>query len=151
MTPFERLHPALKHHVVNSLGWKDLRPFQQAVIDPVLAGKHLLILAPTAGGKTEGALFPVLSRMLTEGWGGLSVLYVCPIKALLEPDARLDRYCTLLGWWLALWHGDIAAGRKKAILRLPARLPVDHPRVAGGDARLGRGSTSGGSSPVCGR
>ena len=84
MTPFDRLHPALKHHVVNSLGWDDLRPFQQAVIDPVLAGRHLLILAPTAGGKTEGAFFPVLSRMLMDGWIGLSVLYVCPIKALLN-------------------------------------------------------------------
>jgi ATP-dependent Lhr-like helicase len=120
VTPFERLHPALQHHVVNSLGWKDLRPFQQAVIEPVLEGKHLLILAPTAGGKTEAAFFPVLSRMLAEGWRGLSVLYVCPIKALLNNlDARLDRYCTLLGRRSALWHGDVAAGRKKAILRDP--------------------------------
>jgi ATP-dependent Lhr-like helicase len=120
VTPFDRLHPALKHHVVNSLGWSDLRPFQHAVIDPVLAGRHLLILAPTAGGKTEAAFFPVLSRMLTEGWQGLSVLYVCPIKALLNNlDARLDRYCTLLGRRSALWHGDVTAGQKKALLRAP--------------------------------
>jgi ATP-dependent helicase Lhr and Lhr-like helicase len=86
----------------------------------VLEGRHLLVLAPTAGGKTEAAFFPVLSRMLTEGWGGLSVLYVCPIKALLNNlDARLDRYCALLGRRSALWHGDVAAGRKKAILREP--------------------------------
>ncbi|HEY7427065.1 MAG TPA: DEAD/DEAH box helicase [Gemmataceae bacterium] len=120
MTPFDRLHPALKHHVVNSLGWDDLRPFQQAVIDPVLAGRHLLILAPTAGGKTEAALLPVLSRMLAEDWRRLGVLYVCPIKALLNNlDARLSRYCTLLGRRSALWHGDIPAGQKKAILRDP--------------------------------
>lgn len=118
--PFDHLHPALRYHVVNSLGWKDLRPFQQAVIDPVLAGKHLLILAPTAGGKTEAAFFPILSRMLTEGWQGLSVLYICPIKALLNNlEARLERYSTLLGRRSALWHGDIAAGQKKAILRDP--------------------------------
>src|SRR5262249_12864039 len=109
VTPFDRLHPALQHHVVNSLGWTDLRPFQQAVIDPVLAGKHLLVLAPTAGGKTEAAFFPVLSRMLAEGWQGLSVLYVCPIRALLNNlDARLTRYCTLLGRRSGLWHGDVA-------------------------------------------
>ncbi|HJT78296.1 MAG TPA: DEAD/DEAH box helicase [Gemmataceae bacterium] len=120
MTPFDRLHPALQYHVVNSLGWKDLRPFQQAVIDPVLAGRHLLVLAPTAGGKTEAAFFPLLSRMLTEGWRGLGVLYVCPIKALLNNlEDRLGRYCTLLGRRSALWHGDVAAGRKKAILRDP--------------------------------
>lgn len=120
MTPFDCLHPALRHHVVNSLGWTDLRPFQQAVINPILAGRHLLILAPTAGGKTEAAFFPVLSRMLTEGWAGLSVLYVCPIKALLNNlEPRLDRYCTLLGRRSALWHGDIPAARKKAIQRDP--------------------------------
>jgi ATP-dependent Lhr-like helicase len=120
VTPFDRLHPALKHHVVNSLGWDDLRPFQQAVIDPLLGGRHLLILAPTAGGKTEAALFPVLSRMLAEDWRRLGVLYVCPIKALLNNlDARLTRYCTLLGRRSALWHGDIPAGQKKAILRDP--------------------------------
>jgi ATP-dependent Lhr-like helicase len=120
VTPFDRLHPALRHHVVNSLGWKDLRPFQEAVIEPVLAGLHLLILAPTAGGKTEAAFFPVLSRMLAEGWQGLGVLYVCPLRALLNNlDARLSRYCMLVGRRSALWHGDVAAANKKAVLREP--------------------------------
>jgi ATP-dependent Lhr-like helicase len=51
--------------------------------------------------------------MLTGGWQGLSVLYVCPIKALLNNlDARLGRRS-------ALWHGDIATGQKKALLRDP--------------------------------
>ena len=95
MSHFEKLHPAVQHHIVNSLGWRSLRPFQDAVIPPVLAGTHLIILAPTAGGKTEAAFLPVLSRMLTEGWSGLSVLYICPIKALLNNlDTRLERYCT---------------------------------------------------------
>jgi ATP-dependent helicase Lhr and Lhr-like helicase len=50
---FDLLHPALQHHIVNSLGWRELRPFQETVIPQLLAGQHLLILAPTAGGKTE--------------------------------------------------------------------------------------------------
>ena len=98
MNGFEQLHPALQHHIVNSLGWRELRPFQDAVIPQILGGQHLIVLAPTAGGKTEAALFPTLSRMLSEGWSGLSVLYICPIKALLNNlDVRLQRYCTLLG------------------------------------------------------
>jgi ATP-dependent Lhr-like helicase len=120
VSPFDQLHPALQHHIVNSLGWKELRPFQEAVIEPVLSGQHVLILAPTAGGKTEGALFPVLSRMLGAGWQGLSVLYICPIKALLNNlEVRLGRYCDLLGRRSALWHGDVQAGQKKGILRDP--------------------------------
>jgi len=117
---FETIHPALQHHIVNSLGWRELRPFQEAVIPPILAGKHLIILAPTAGGKTEAAFFPVLSRMLSEGWTGLSVLYICPIKALLNNvDVRLQRYCRLVGRSSALWHGDITPSARRRILRDP--------------------------------
>ena len=84
MNAFDRLHPALQHHIVNSLGWRELREVQSLSIDAFLTGANLVILAPTAGGKTESAFFPVISQMLTEGWSGLSVLYVSPIRALLN-------------------------------------------------------------------
>ncbi len=120
MSGFDHLHPALQHHIVNSLGWRELRPFQDLVIPKVVAGDHLIILAPTAGGKTESAFFPALSRMLTENWSGLSVLYVCPIKALLNNlDDRLSRYCNLLGRRSALWHGDVGTSKRRKILRDP--------------------------------
>lgn len=120
MSNFDQLHPALQHHIVNSLGWRELRPFQDAVIPPLLAGHHLIVLAPTAGGKTEAAFFPVVSRMLSEGWTGLTVLYICPIKALLNNlDLRLQRYSTLLGRRSALWHGDVGPTARRNILRDP--------------------------------
>ncbi len=120
MSNFEQLHPALQHHIVNSLGWRELRPFQDAVIPSVLSGEHLIILAPTAGGKTESAFFPALSRLLSEGWSGLSILYICPIKALLNNlDVRLERYCSLLGRRSMLWHGDVKPSARRRILREP--------------------------------
>ena len=84
MNEFEQLHPSLQYHVVNTLGWSTLRPTQLAAIPPIHAGEHCLLLAPTAGGKTEAAAIPILSRMLKESWPGTSVLYICPIKALLN-------------------------------------------------------------------
>lgn len=120
MSNFDLLNPALQHHIVNSLGWRELRPFQEAVIPSILEGQHHIILAPTAGGKTEAAFFPVLSRMLTEGRPALSTLYICPIKALLNNlDIRLQRYCTLVGRRSALWHGDVKTTERKHILREP--------------------------------
>lgn len=115
---FERLHPVLQHHIVNSFGWKSLRPLQEQAIDTVLDGDHALLLAPTAGGKTEAAVLPLLSRMLSERWDGLSVLYVCPIKALLNNvEPRLRAYGALLGRQVGLWHGDVGAVRRLAIMR----------------------------------
>ena len=120
MSNFDTLHAALQHHIINNLGWRELRPFQEAVIPAILAGQHLIILAPTAGGKTEACFFPVLSRMLSAGWTDLSVLYICPIKALLNNlDTRLQRYCALLGRRAALWHGDVKTHSRKQILRDP--------------------------------
>ena len=120
MSEFERLHPALQHHIVNSLGWNDLRPVQALSITAYLDGANLVILAPTAGGKTEAAFFPVISQMLSESWEGLSVLYVSPIKALLNnQEERLARYFQLVGRRAACWHGDTPQGEKRRILAEP--------------------------------
>lgn len=128
MNPFDRLHPALQHHIVNSLGWTSLRPTQLAAIDPILNGRHALLLAPTAGGKTEAASFPVLSRMLSERWDGLSVLYVCPLRALLNNlEPRLRHYAGLVGRRVGLWHGDVAAGERRRMLRYPPDLLLTTP------------------------
>jgi ATP-dependent helicase Lhr and Lhr-like helicase len=120
MSGFDELHPAIQHHIVNSLGWRSLRPLQQQTIAPILGGEHVLAMAPTAGGKTEAAILPVLSRMLTEDWRGLTVLYVCPLRALLNNlHERLSGYADLVGRRVGLWHGDIAAGQRDQLLRNP--------------------------------
>ena len=120
MSAFDRLHPAIQHHIVNTLVWSSLRPLQEASIDPLLAGEHAMLLAPTAGGKTEAAFFPILSRVLSEDWPALSVLYVCPLRALLNNlEIRLEQYCSLVGRRVALWHGDVGAGARRRILSAP--------------------------------
>ena len=117
---FERLHPAIQHHIVNSLGWRTLRPLQLEAIAPVLDGSHALLLAPTAGGKTEAAILPLMSRMSSENWTGLSVLYLCPIKALLNNlHVRLSSYMSLIGRRVGIWHGDVTTGERKKLLRDP--------------------------------
>ena len=118
MSEFEKLHPALQYHVVNSLGWSSLRPTQLQAIDPILSGVHCLLLAPTAGGKTEAAIIPVLSRMMTEAWPGVSVIYVCPIKALLNNlEQRLSYYAGLVGRRVSVWHGDVSQSQKGHALK----------------------------------
>lgn len=118
MNEFEKLHPALQYHVVNSLGWSSLRLTQLQAIEPILSGVHCLLLAPTAGGKTEAAIIPVLSRMMTDAWPGVSVIYVCPIKALLNNlEQRLSYYAGLVGRRVAVWHGDVSQSQKGHALK----------------------------------
>ena len=125
---FDRLHPAVQHHVVNSLGWRSLRPLQEATIEPILAGEHVVATAPTAGGKTEAAILPVLSRMLSEDWRGLSVLYICPLRALLNNlFERLERYAGLVGRHAGLWHGDIGQPERRRLLADPPDILLTTP------------------------
>lgn len=123
MSPFERLHPSLQHHVVNSLGWASLRPLQAEAIDPILDGRHALLLAPTAGGKTEAAVLPMLTRIAEERWRPLSTLYLCPLRALLNNlHPRLEAYGGYVGARVGLWHGDVGPAERQ-------RLVVDPPDV----------------------
>jgi ATP-dependent helicase Lhr and Lhr-like helicase len=123
VSPFDALHPALRYHVVNTLGWTDLRSTQRDAILPILAGENVLLLAPTAGGKTEAAMLPLLSRVASEGWHSLSVLYVCPLKALLNNlEPRLQRYASFVGLRAGLWHGDIGEAARRRMLRDPPEI-----------------------------
>ncbi|MBX7265847.1 DEAD/DEAH box helicase [Micromonospora sp. Llam7] len=111
------LDPVVVHHLVNTLGWRDLRPMQRAAIGPVRGGADVLLLAPTAGGKTEAVLFPLLTRMAEQRWAGTSVLYLAPLKALLNNlQPRVEQYAGWLGRRAAVWHGDVTASRRRAVL-----------------------------------
>ena len=128
MTAFDRLHPALQHHIVNSLRWPALRPLQELAIGPLLAEAHALVIGPTAGGKTEAVVFPLLSRMLAEDWRDLGLLYVCPIKALLNNlEPRLASYGHLVGRRVERWHGDIADAARRRITRDPPDILLTTP------------------------
>ncbi|MER5401437.1 DEAD/DEAH box helicase [Streptomyces sp. NPDC002599] len=111
------LDPILTHHIVNSLGWRSLRPLQEEAIGPLLSGQDAVLLAPTAGGKTEAAAFPLLTRAQRHGWKGTGILYVTPLKALLNNlHPRLETYAGWVGRTAELWHGDIASTRRRRIL-----------------------------------
>ena len=53
MTTFSRFPPRLQEAIVSRLDWPKLRPVQEQSGDAILDGKNAVVLAPTAGGKTE--------------------------------------------------------------------------------------------------
>ena len=128
MSAFDLLHPSAQHHIVNDLGWRSLRPLQDRAIQPILEGQHALLLAPTAGGKTEAATFPVLTRVAAQRWRPISVLYVCPLRALLNNLApRLERYASFTGHRVRVWHGDVTSSERARIVSDPPDLLLTTP------------------------
>src|SRR5690606_5852033 len=94
----------------------------------VLDGANVVVLAPTAGGKTEAAFLPLLSLMLQENRSAPSVLYVTPIKALINnQEERLVRLTGLVGRRAFKWHGDVGASQRRRFLREPADVLLTTP------------------------
>jgi ATP-dependent helicase Lhr and Lhr-like helicase len=124
----DRLHPHLQHAIVHDLGWRSLRPVQALTIDAVLDGANAIVLAPTAGGKTEASMFPVLSRILAEEPPPVAALYICPIRALLNnQEDRIGSYCRMVGLSAFKWHGDVSDARKSAFRASPSHVLMTTP------------------------
>ena len=64
----DRLSPAVRYQIANGLGWSGLRPVQTLSTEAILDGANCVVLAPTAGGKTEAAIFPLLTAMESQRW-----------------------------------------------------------------------------------
>jgi ATP-dependent Lhr-like helicase len=116
----DRLSPAVRYQIANGLGWSGLRPVQALSTEAILDGANCVVLAPTAGGKTEAAFLPLLSKMDLEDWRGVSVLYVAPIRALLNnQEARLTKLMGLIGRRAGKWHGDVKEPARKRLIDDP--------------------------------
>lgn len=117
---------------LSSQGWSGFRPFQLEVWNALSrpgALEDCLLCAPTAAGKTEAALLPLLQRSVNsasdatetaafaQGW----VLWVTPLRALVNDLAqRLRPLCDTLEWPVVSWHGEAS--------RLPRERFFESPR-----------------------
>lgn len=128
MTTFARFPPRLQDAIVSRLGWTSLRPVQELAGEAILDGRNAVVLAPTAGGKTEASIFPALAQLLDREPAGVGVLYVAPIKALLNnQEERLGTYTEMVGLRRFVWHGDASDAAKRAFVKEPAELLLTTP------------------------
>ncbi len=110
-------------------GWTALRDAQEKAIPALIeADRDVIIAAATAAGKTEAAFFPILTRLLRTEPNVGSVLYISPLKALINDQwGRLSQLCESLEIPVIPWHGDIAAGRKRRFIRDPKGILLTTP------------------------
>jgi ATP-dependent Lhr-like helicase len=111
MDTFSRLHEGVRQVLAHRLGWNELRAVQEKAYCAVSAGNDVLVIAPTAGGKTEAALIPVVDGILKGGFSGVAALYLAPLKALInDQEERFSAFCLPNGLEILKWHGDVPKG-----------------------------------------
>jgi len=98
-------------------GFPRLRDVQEAAIEPILAGRNLVLSSGTGSGKTEAAMAPLISRYWQELFqlNSLVIMYVSPTKALgNDLHRRLQPPLDYLGVRIGIRHGDRDDLKKKA-------------------------------------
>ena len=127
---FDLLHPKVQRWIWRQR-WQELRDVQEEAIPILLEGAADLVLAAaTAAGKTEAAFLPLLSRLAEggDGDGGVQVLYISPLKALINDQfRRLEGLCEDLAVPVHRWHGDVPFSRKRRVLQQPAGVLIITP------------------------
>ncbi len=115
-----KLHPKVQKWIYQQ-GWPALRDIQNKAIDPILAGdRDVLISASTAAGKTEAFFLPACSA-IAENHNGFGILYISPLKALINDQyRRLESLCELLEMDVTPWHGDSPQSKKTKAKRSPS-------------------------------
>ncbi len=120
MSPFYRLAPFIQEYIYRS-NWDELRDVQVQAISQIMdhAG-HVLIAAGTASGKTEAAFFPILSMLAEKKPSSFGVLYIGPLKALINDQfSRIQGLLEEADFPIYAWHGDRSQTEKARAVRNP--------------------------------
>lgn len=117
---FAQLAPGLQRRLY-AMRWPSLRPLQVDAIHTYLpTPTDMLLMAETAGGKTEAAFLPILSSIAHEPGGSVRVVYVGPLRALINDQfSRLEALCTHMDMPVHRWHGDVGDAAKRRLIAEP--------------------------------
>ncbi len=104
------------------MGWKHFTPIQEKAIPVIIdTEKDVVLSSGTASGKTEAAFLPIISKIHETASNVLKVLYVSPLKALINNQfERLQKLCEEMNIPVHRWHGDVSQHSKKKLINNPA-------------------------------
>ena len=118
---------------VTEVGFKEPTLPQTMCFPPVLAGKNILLIAPTGTGKTEAVLLPIFSRLIeqkSDEQKGIQVIYITPLRALnRDMLKRFTFWSQRLGISVEVRHGDTEMKIRCKQARQPPQMLVTTPET----------------------
>ncbi|HOG00453.1 MAG TPA: DEAD/DEAH box helicase [Clostridia bacterium] len=123
MDAFSRLAPFIQEFIYQNK-WEELRGNQVAACEVIFdSDDNLLLSSGTATGKTEAAFLPILTELYNKPSGSVGVLYVSPLKALINDQfKRLEQLLLDSNIPVTKWHGDASLNLKNKLVKKPEGL-----------------------------
>lgn len=122
------LSPMIKDYLLKR-GIQRLYEFQERASELIKEGHSIVIVAPTASGKTEAFALPIIDRILaSEKRGRVQAMFVYPTKALARD--QLEKFKLMeasTGVMFAVYDGDTSSDEREVILASPPDILITNP------------------------
>jgi len=112
---------------LRKIGIEQFYKFQEDSIQEILFGENIIIEAPTASGKTEAFLIPVIQKIKKEADDMPSVfaVFVYPTKALSRDQyPKIQKIAEKIGVRVEVFDGDTKQNERNEILENPPQIIV---------------------------
>ncbi len=127
--------PARLVEYLEKRGFTNLYEFQEKSFNAILDGKDVVIAAPTAQGKTEGFILPIIRKMLLtiqESFlnPGIRALLIYPTKALARDQYdKIAQMCRASGVTVGIFDGDVSQSQRTKLYESPPDILLTNPDV----------------------
>nr|WP_232212374.1 DEAD/DEAH box helicase [Candidatus Nitrosopumilus sediminis] len=100
--------------------------FQQDAIEEITYGENVVIEAPTASGKTEAFLIPVIQRIKKDASeGNVFAIFVYPTKALArDQHPKIQKFAEKIGIKVKVFDGDVKLEERREIIDNPPHILI---------------------------
>jgi len=120
----------LDRNIAYALQEKDIEQFykfQEEAILEIMRGNNVVITAPTAAGKTEAFVVPIMQKILDEkdSKGRILALFVYPTKSLSKDQLpKIKEIADRLGMEVAVFDGDTKTLDRQKIFENPPQIII---------------------------
>ena len=120
------LDESISSHL-KEMGIERFYKFQEESIQEVSFGENVIIEAPTASGKTEAFLIPVIQKIKKEASNatGVFAIFVYPTKALSRDQyPKILKFAEKIGIEVKVFDGDTEQIERRKILESPPHILI---------------------------
>ncbi|MGI0057645.1 MAG: DEAD/DEAH box helicase, partial [Nitrosarchaeum sp.] len=120
------LDESISNHL-KDIGIEQFYKFQEEAIEEVSFGENVIIEAPTASGKTEAFLIPVIQKIKKQSSDakGVFAVFVYPTKALSrDQQPKILKFAEKIGIDVQVFDGDTNQTERREILENPPHILI---------------------------